>query len=232
MKKEVFAEFYVKYRLFIFPSIVVFSSLILIIFVIFPQITSLLINQKVQGDLNKKSKFLDIKAQALESYNVEDLSQKVDSALASYPSDKDIGTAVGLIQSLTAQSGFIVTAISLGASSNSVTDAKSYGIKLDATGPGSLLNVLFTNIENSTRLLRISNIEVTNSSDRQSVTISMGLDALYSPLPNSFGSVDSPLPELSQKEQEVLTKLAGNITPALTSTNVILPSRGRANPFE
>ena len=232
-KKETLIKFYTEYRLYIFPAIVIISSLILIVFIILPQISKLIANNRAEEDLKVKHNFLEIKVQALENYDAQDLIKKVDFALSSYPADKDFGNVIGLIQNLTAQSGFILSAISLGNQGAKVANAQSFTIKLDATGPRRLLSILFSNVETSSRLMRVGNIDVISTSDQQVVNVSMNIDVLYSPAPQSFGSVDSPLPEISQKEEELITKLAKNITPSLfSSTNISLPSRGRANPFE
>lgn len=233
MKKEAIIKFYTTYRIFIFPAIVALSSLILIVFVILPQFMALLTNQKNAADLRERSKSLEVKAQTLETYDLSDLQRKVGYALSSLPEDKDFATVLGLIQNLTAQSGFSVTSISLGSSTAKLTNAQSYSIKLDVVGAKSLLEALFSNLEGSTRLMKVSNIELSNSPNQQSVNASIALDILYSPLPTNFGSVDSPLPEVSEKDEQLIATLAKNAAPALTSpANVSLPPRGRANPFE
>ena len=233
MRREEILKFYLSYRLYIFPAIVAFSSLILIIFVIYPQIMSLLTNQKNISDLINRSKDLEVKAQALESLNGEDLSRKVEYALSSYPDNLDFGNVIGLIQNLTTQSGFSAISISIGSSSTKLPNSQSYGIKLDVAGPKSLFSILLTNIERSIRLIRISSVEVTNSQNQQSVNASLSLDILYSPLPGSFGNIDSPLPQLTDKDEQLLATLAKNTTPTISSsTNVVLPPRGKANPFE
>lgn len=233
MKKEAIAKFYLSYRLYIFPAIVAFSSLILIVFVIFPQIIVLISNQKDEGKLRNRSKVLEVKAQTLESYNAQDISNKLNYALSSYPDGKDFGNVVGLIQNISSQSGFSATSISIGTSVNKLPNTQSYSLKLDISGPKSLFYILLSNIEKSSRLMRVSNIEVTNFQDKQTVNASLSLDILFAPLPNNSGNTDSPLPEISQKDQELLAKLASNAVSSIPSaTNTILPPRGKANPFE
>lgn len=233
MKKENIIKFYFSYRLYLFPAIVAVSSLILIVFVIYPQVIALITNQKNVSDLISRSKSLEVKAQELESIDEEDLSRKVDYVFSSYPESADFGSVIGLIQTIVSQSGFVATSISVGTSVNKLPNAQSYSIKLDITGPKSLLNILLSNIEKSARLIRVSSIEVTNSQNQQSVTVALNLDILYSPVPTSFGSVDSPLPQLTQKDEQILSILAKNAPSVIpSSTNVILPPRGKANPFE
>lgn len=233
MKKETIAKFYLNYRLYIFPAMVALSSLFLIVFAIYPQTAKLITNQKAQGDLTNKSQFLETKVSALESYDGEDLSRKVAVALSAYPTDKDFGNVVGLLQQLVGQSGFNITSLALGNVSSQADSSSSYEIKLQITGSKNLLSILLNNLENSARLMRVNNIDVSSGSNPQIIDISLGVAVLYSSPPQSFGSIDSPIPKLSQENEELITRLA-----KVTSVSVSPPqqapslSRGKANPFE
>ena len=114
MKKEEIIQIYQKYRLYIFPAIVALSSLTLIIFVIYPQTVKLFTNQKAGEEFFNKSEILASKVQALESYDKQDLSRKLNAALSSYPSDKDFVSAMGLLQNIATGAGFSTVSMSLG----------------------------------------------------------------------------------------------------------------------
>lgn len=229
MNSDTSVNYYQKYKLFIFSGIVLFSSLILIIFVIYPQISKLIANQKVEGEIISKTKFLDDKAQELEKYDRIDLDRKVALALNSYPADKDFISAFSLLQNLVSQSGFTIAAISLGSSSLKT----GYDLKVDILGPAPLVPALLSNIERSSRLMRIGSIETVAGTDPQFVNVALNVNVLFSPTPPSFGSVDSPVAELSQKDEDVIAKLASalNSIPATQSATQNVP-RGKANPFE
>lgn len=233
MKKEELLKFYQKYKLYIFPSIVVLSSLILIIFVIFPQIVKLLDNQKVEKEIQNKSKFLEAKAQSLETYDLEDLNRKVNFALSAYPTDRDAVNAISLIQGLISPLGFNILSINLGSSAAKSTKEQSYGFKLELQGPVSLIQSLLSALDNSPRLIRVSSVDITTAGVSQAANVSLAVDMLYAAAPAGFGSVDSPLPELTEKDEEVIAKLArlGAPTPQ-TQAPAQLGPRGKANPFE
>lgn len=233
MNKAEVSKFYQNYRLYIFPVIVGLSSLILIIFVIYPQTVKLITSQKVQTETISKAGFLATKVQALESYDSTDLKLKEELALNSYPADKDFVSALSLLQNLTAQSGFNTISIALGSDAYKGSNAKSYNIKLDILGPSALLPILLSNIESSTRLMRVSSVETSVGKD-QIATISLNVDVLFSSAPAGFGSVDSPLPSLSQEDEEVIAKLARTRTPVAPQQTTVGPlgPRGKANPFE
>lgn len=232
MNKEVILKFYSSYKLFIFPAVVAISCLVLIVSVILPQTLKLVTNQKVGDDLLTRSENLEVKAQNLESINGEDLSQNLIYALNVYPSDKDYGNIIGLIQKNTSEVGFNIDSLNLGGGGVSAkTDAQSFSVSLQLSGSKVLLPILLSNFENGPRLMRIANLEVSSTSG-EGVQVSLGLDVLYSSSPGDFGSIDSPLPTLSEKDEELLTKLAVVSGPSVSLGGVVSTPRGKANPFE
>lgn len=231
MKKETIIQLYFRYRLYIFPAIVALSSLFLIIFAIYPQTAKLIENQRIAGDLTNKSQFLATKVAALESLNGEDLSQKVRIALDAFPADNDYGNILGLLQGLAVQSGFTVSSISLGNTSGKLGNANSFELKLEIKGPRNLFQSFLMNLEDSPRIMRVSSIDISSSQVSEILDAAVVVEILYSPAPQSFGTVDSPLPSLSQKDEELLVALSKSTLVA--SPSAVQPSqRGKANPFE
>lgn len=233
MKKEDFLKFYSKYRMFVFPTIVVLSSLLLIALVILPQTIKLVTNQKIGSELLNKSQFLEVKAQTLETLDEGDLSKKVEYALNVYPPGKDFGNVVGIIQRVTGQTGFSIVSFNIGGSRGS--ESQDYSISLQLIGSKLLVSTLLAALEKAPRLMKVDSIEVSQATGIQSVEVNLGLSVLFSPLPQNFGTVDSPLPELSQNEEELLIKLAGaheEVGIAGGEGAVSSTTRGKANPFE
>ncbi len=233
MKKEEVIKFYINFRLYIFPAVVALSSLFLIISVIFPQVVKLLENQKAIGELTNKSKFLDTKVVALESYNSEDLSRKVGFALSSLPADRDFGNILGLLQQAISQAGYTINSVSFGSATGKVGTSSSYEVKMEIKGSKITFQTLLNNLENLIRLVRVSSIDISTNQLTQALDIALVVEVLYSPIPQSFGSVDSPLPQISQKDEELLARLAvgANVIVSSPSATLGLP-RGKSNPFE
>lgn len=237
-------KFYQTYKLYIFPIVVVLSSLILIIFILYPQTISLLENQKEKTKMTDRSKFLDIKVQALEGYDLDQLNRKVNSALNAYPSDKDFVVGMGLLQDLISQSGYNVISIRQGSGSLKSSNVQSYGLNLEIIGPQALLPILINKIESLPRLMRVDSLEIASGRDAQATTISLNINALYSNAPADFGTIDSTLPELTQKDEEVLVRLAKTGSSFVESAGQPgglgqfdipasqLGPRGKENPFE
>lgn len=232
MNKEIIIKLYQKYRLYIFPGVVALSSLFLIVFVIYPQTVKLISNQQATGDLMNKSKFLEAKVSALENYNEEDLSRKVKLSLSSFPAERDFGNVIELLQQLVRQSGFSIASITLGNTSNKLANSESFEIKLEINGTRALLPFLLDSLEKSPRLMRISNIEASSNQNSGVLEAALGIEVLYSSLPQNFGSIDSPLPEFSQKDEELVVALARSVGSILPSATMSAGLRGRQDPFE
>lgn len=234
MSRETISKFYLTYRLYIFPAVVALSSLILIIFVIYPQVSKLIANQKVEGDLKLRSKFLETKVQALESYDEDDLSRKVNYALNVYPSERDFGNVLGLLQGVASQVGFSIVSANFGESSTKLGGSQSYALKMEVVGARSLLSLLLSNIESSPRIMKVASVETSSSRDPQTVNVVLAVDILYAAVAGGFGTVDSPLPQFTQKDEEIIAKLAASApqAPSLPQIPTTLTPRGKANPFE
>lgn len=231
MKKETILKFYSTYKLYIFPVAVLVSCLILIVFVIYPQLVSLISNNKISAELQKKMDFLEVKAQTLVEYDEVDLSSKLDYALSYFPADKDFVNALGLLQSITSQSSFAILSFALGTQTE-VKGAQGYSIKLEVKGAKALLPNLLSGIESSNRVMRVATLEVKSLPDG-STDAFLGIDVLYSSAPQTFGSADSSLPTLTEEDEQLLAKLAreGVIQrqPAVTTPTVPL---GKSDPFQ
>lgn len=232
MRKEEIIKFYQTYRLYIFPTIVALSSIFLIVFAIYPQIMKMITNQKNVNDLTIKSKLLETKVTALEGLDTEDLAQKVGIAIVSLPAEKDYGGALDLLQQLVITSGFRISSISLSNSVNKLGNTDGLEVKLDVKGVRNMFQTLLDNIDNSPRLVRINNFDVSSISSQQLIDASLTVEVLFVRLPQSQASTDAPLLELNQKDKELLTNLARNNNISSTSGGEVSTVRGKVNPFE
>lgn len=218
--------------MYIFPIIIILSCFILIFFIIFPQIKELISNVRLEKQLKSRQGLLEAKAQVLENLNEQDLSVKVGSVLTSYPAEKDFATVIGLIQQLAAQSGFSLTTLSLGSASAKYGDSQSYGVKVETVGPKNLLANFINSVEDTPRIMRVATLEVATTRDANIVNVALEIQILFGSLPQTFGTVDSPLPQLTAKDEELIAKLTAQTPVAAPAQPVTLSPRGKANPFE
>ena len=207
------------------------SSLILIIFVIYPQIVKLISNQKLYYDLIEKSKFLEAKASSLETFDEDDLLRNVEYALIAYPIERDFNNIFGLLQSLTRQNGFSISTLSVAPGSDTPDAAQKYGVKMETLGPLSVLPNFITAIESSVRIMKVVNIEVSPVGGRDIINVVLDVEVLYAKAPKSFGDPASPLPQLSNQDEEIIAKIATFDIPR-PSQQVTSQPQGKSNPFE
>lgn len=228
MKKGNLVLIYQKYRLIIFPLAVAFSCLILIVFVMIPQLNKFLKNSKTEADFKAKSEFLDTKVEALESLDERDLQRKLKDVVASFPQEKDFITLITLLQKITSENGFSMISLAFGKSGSSKD--QGYGILIEVTGPKSIFARLLNSIETSSRLMKIENIEISSGKSGDNISANLAIVAFFAPFPNNLGSVDSPLPQISAGEEELMAKLARGQEIPLTIME--FSSTGKSNPFE
>ena len=230
MKTYKILKFYQTYRLYIFPAVVAVSGVFLILFAIYPQTIKVINNQKNTEDLLLKTKLLESKVDALENYNEEDLVRELSLALAVFPSEKDFPNIFGILGKLVSGSGFSVNSIALESSASKLNSSNSFGIKMEVKGSKNYLAGLLNNLENSPRLLKINNIEISSNQVSQTVDIALGLEVLYAETPQNAGTIDSPLPQLTAKDREILMTL-GQLKTVLPDESGVSP-KGKVNPFE
>lgn len=242
MKKATILDFYTTYKLYIFPLVVILSSLFLIVFIIYPQTVKLINGEALKEDIRNKSKFLESKAVALEAFDSEDLSHKVGVALSIYPVDKDFGNLLGLLQELAIKSGFSITTISFASQTGKTGTANSYGVKFEVKGSKILISNLINSIEAAPRIIRVEKVDVASRAGSRTADVSLDLKVLFSELPKAFGSADSPVPELNNEDLTFLASLerkksVEDLPPIpSTSSGILAPTaispRGKVNPFE
>lgn len=236
MKKETILEFYSKYKLILFPSLVSLACLILIALVIFPQAKSLLDGQNNLELSKEKLKTLEVKAQGLDQINETDLKNQLQLALVALPENKEPSAVVGAIQRIAATSG--VSLISLGFSSskgNSVGGADSFSIKAQIASSTAGISQFLNNLSETPLALNVTGISISSATSADLLAADLQIDVYFSPIPKTLGSVEDPLPELSAEEKTLINRLAKAqiVTPVSQSStpSTILP-RGKSNPFE
>lgn len=233
MKKETINKFYQTYRLIIFPIVIILSNFILIFFIIYPQTVKLISDNKQEAELKSKHQFLEAKASQLENYSEEDLSRKVRFALYSLPAEADFAFIIGLLQKLTNELGFNILSLNLSQRSDAKAQTQSYVVQLELSGAKTLLSSLINNIENYVRIMRVSNIEISASSrDLNSLNANLEIEVFFSNVSANLGSIDSPLPEISTKDEQLLEKLAASVPSQEPIRAAPVGPRGKANPFE
>lgn len=232
MHKQELVEIYSKYKFFLFPFIVVISSIVLTFFVIYPQAQRLISDQDKLQEISKKTAFLEGKAQKLESIDEDDLKEKLAVVLQTLPVEADFAKALGLIQTLASNYQFVI--VNFQTSQPSEKEAlklANYSVNLNLLGPKALVQRLIDSINENFRLMRIVNMQISFAGKEDETTTVLSVDVFYSQIPSVVGAVDASLPEISTKDEEFISELA-KLQPAVETQAIPEGLKGKANPFE
>lgn len=225
-------ELLTKYKAYILPIVVGISSLILILFVIYPQLTGFFRGQKDLQTAEQKLKKLQVKAADLENLDEGDLNKNLDYALTALPADKDYPTIIGVFQRISAESNMSLESLQVGSSGQEQgKKVPVYVVKVELLGTKQGFEEVLRQIEKNPQVMRVNGIDLATL--RSDVDISLSVDIFYLPTPTRIGSVDADLPVLNEEEQSLLARLASIIPAPVSATEAppLLP-RGKANPFE
>ncbi len=225
-------NFYQKYKLIVFPLLVAFSSVILIVFVIFPQIKNYLLDNKTILNLSQGSYLLEVKAQDLSGFDQDELSKKVSLSLLSLPVDKELPQIIGALQNIVLKNGFTLVSFQVAILPQTAQAVPDFTTKLELSGPSALMPQLLSGIEDSVRVMKVSGIEITTARASGVSQVSLSVDIFYAPLPSSLGDLDAPLPKLTEKDEEFLTNLEVNFPSQAVAAQPSFVSKGKVNPFE
>lgn len=234
MNTSLLKSFYSQYRSVIFMSATGIASLILIGVLIIPQILSLIDSNKAYQEITSKSQFLEVKAEDLQRINSEELKNKLNTSLSVLPAEKDLNDTINVMQSITQNSGFELRSLNF---SDVSAERKAFGVKLEVAGSKDMLGRLLANLETSYRPIKIRTMDIIVPKAGNNINGTIDVDVFILPIPSSIASVDAPILQLSQSDEDLIasfveqTSQAGITTsPATQTTN--LPSRGKSNPFE
>lgn len=232
MNKEEIVNIYIKYKFFLFPFLIVMACILVGFFVIYPQWSRIIADQDRIAALDKKTSLLESKARKLDSLDEKDIKEKLAVALKVLPAESDFATTLGLIQNLANQYQFIIvnfqTSQSGGKENLKLTE---YSISLDLIGPRDLMKKFIDSINENFRLMRTARLEINIPSSKDEVTANITVDAFFSQIPQSLGSVDAPVPEISNDDERLMTELASQ-QPYVAPTTVSGGPKGKTNPFD
>jgi len=232
VNKEIFLNTYSKYQFFLFPFFVVIPTILIGYFVLYPQLTRLLSSQNQIASVNKKTVLLNEKILKLKGVDEEQIKQDLAVTLQVLPQDVDFANSLGIIQNLANQYQFLM----INFQTSKLTDSKSlklssYTLSLDLLGPKSLLKRFVDSINSNFRLMKVARLEINTPPARDEATALITVEVFSSQIPTSIGTAETPLPEITKDDEELLDKLAST-RPIVIEEVIPQGPRGKTNPFE
>lgn len=199
-------EFYIKYKIFIIPSAVGLVCLIIIVFVIIPQITGLFAERDKVGVLTNKIELLNNKAKELEGLDETILKQDLVTALTILPTERDVPQAMAALQDIITKSN-----VSLKSTSYSVASRESgqdsFSLTISIIGSLASTRDFMNNLREGSRIFKIESISSKIQTDNSLVSTDLPLTVFYQPAPATVLTLDQPVAKIGPKEEELIKNL-------------------------
>lgn len=225
---------YQRYQIFLLP---LFSAVIcfgLFGLIVYPQINIFLENRKKIEEINIKQQLLESKLGTLEKVNPDIFKKNIEVALLALPAEKDVTGVISQLLYLLNINRLTLNEMSfLGVAAQDKQD--SIQIKIDISGGKDSFKSFITGLASLPRIIKVSSLEVSSSKEGEVIQSSLTLQAFYQVLPNSIGNVNAPLPVISPKETEVLSKIQSSSqvlpqAPVASSSGSVV--KGKTDPFK
>lgn len=221
---------FVKYNNFLVPVFSFLVCLILIIFVIIPQIQEYLASQTEEQNLKAKILQLTQKKQILDSIDVELYKSNLEVALNILPSDKDIPGAIGDLLILLSANRLRLINVSL-SGDTTLNNSKALVIKIETAGDPQSINNFLTSTGDSIRLMRVGRIETSGGRDN-TVSASFDIAAFYEPIPTVSSALDAKVNLPTEEDLELIKRVQAQLETGSDSEATTSSPLGKDNLFQ
>lgn len=239
-----------QYREIIISAGVLITCVLGLLLGVIPLVQKTMTLRRESKDLSAEVEILKQKVAILQSVDEDAMKRDVQTLLSAVPSDKSISTVLGTLDGLTAKTGVSAGNFSL-ARLGSLATASAQRLTTDEKVVGSNIVPFTISISGSLdqiqaflatsisvrRTFRVRTFNVafqkTASGSASMASANVTMDAFYSPLPTTIGSVGQPLADLTGEERELVAKVAA--IPLLIPPSSPLPppayGPAKADPF-
>lgn len=228
-------DFYSKYKYIIWPIISGLSSIIILVFVIIPQILTYMNIKNQISDILNRSSFLD--AKAAELYSLDEIAAQEDLKVVFtvLPADQDVLTALSALQNLVIHSGLRLENTSF-SSSRQKDNKSSFQLNLTVFGQTNSLRDFLIKIQDSSRVFQVESISAQFLKSKSAIEAEIPISVFYQGVPKVLGSVDQKVPKLSDQEKQLLGRLTNIISQTTATSGAAINDAsvplGKSNPFE
>lgn len=221
-----------KYKILLWPIITGISFLVILTFVIIPQIGAYLdIRNQIFG-LRGRSNSLEVKAEELNIIDSSKMQKDLQTALTVLPQNPDVPEALLTLQETILKSGLILKDTSYVATGNAGR-ASSFLLNITVLGQINSLRNFLINLQTSPRVFQVEAISV-KFQQGALMEAEIPVSVFYHPLTPVSTNIDQEAPKLSEKEEKLLTDLAKMVSAPIlnASESATFVPLGKTNPFE
>lgn len=227
--------YYIKYKQFVFPILTVVASLIIIVFVIMPELKSYTNIREQINTLQKRTDNLEVKAEELGKIDPDTSQQNIKVAFTILPADQDVPRAMATLQDAINQSGLVLKSTAYSGSGN-VAGKSSFLLNVSVLGRLSSVRDFLVKLQETPRLYQVESLAAQFQSTGDVVEASLPIAVFYEQVPGNIGTLDHPAPKLTDSEEQMLANFYRYIPRSyleneLDSSASAVPL-GKLDPFE
>lgn len=221
----------IKYKTFLLISLIWLVVFFSFLGFLRPKIANVFQLQKKISQDKKKLTLLTQKLAMLEGLDEGEILTKSQLSLKALPPEKDIAAILFVLKTLSFQTEVTLRQIGLepGELSSSKKELSFLTLSLKASGEEERIRTFLEKIELALPLMRIEKISITPK-ESFLVEADIGLNVFFFPVSEVLGSVETPLPIISPREEQVYQELAkfnSYLIEEIPSSTAV----GRENPF-
>jgi len=226
---------YLRYKHLTIPIFVLVSAILISTLVTVPQFFKLFETFNKIDELSGQKSFFQQKKATLQSVDVELFRKNLDTALIALPTDKDIPGVTGELLVALSGSGMTLEGITFsgGADESAKGGVSEYTLRLDISGSDENLKSFMERVKLSPRIVKLVSVEA-NKSKSGNFSASVSLVTLYQRLPESIGTVEEKVPDITNDDLQTLADIRVKAD-ALPQTSSVgggaTPTGGKLNPF-
>lgn len=222
---------YLRYQHLVVPGVVLVVAILISVLVTGPQLFKVLEAFKTIEDKSAEKSFYQQKIATLSGIDTELYRKNLDTALLALPVDKNIPGVTGELLVALSGSGMTLDGITFSGADGAADKTSEYTLRMEVSGSEESLESFMERVKLSPRIVKLTTIDV-NKARNGNLTASISFVALYQPLPNNIGTVDQPVPEISEKDLQTLAdiKIKADAQPQII-TGEAVKVEGKSNPF-
>lgn len=226
---------YANYKFLIWPVVSGIASVVILVLVVIPQLLNYLQVRNQISDIVNRSGKLEAKAQTLEAVDENISEESLKLAFAALPADRNVPSAVTILQSLIAQSGLSLKSTSYSASARGASK-NSFQLNVSVVGQISGVRKFLISLRDSGRVFQVESISVSFQKSGSQVEAEIPITVFYSESLGKGGALEQEPPKLNEKEEKILADLSrivnlGTLVGGGEATASSVPV-GKSNPFE
>lgn len=228
-------KFYDKYKLWLWPVLVAIIIVAIMAVVITPQFAEYLKTKEEISRLTAQAEKLEQRAQLMEEIDQVATKEGLQVVLTVLPSDQEVPEALSSLQNLVDRSGVLLKSVSYASSKSKTNDKDSFQLSTGIIGPFSSIKDFLINVKGASRIFRVDSISARFQKDGTIVDADIPLSVFYN---SAFVvpqvAVDQSVPELTEKEEKLLSQLSESMAQTAIAPVEEAPAGplGKANPFE